>query len=533
MASLYRKLKEYAQADYYPYHMPGHKRRLATDALQPVLDVDITEIDGFDNLHDAEEILLEIQQNTAKIFGAEESFFLINGSSAGILAAISATACKGKKLLMARGCHKSAYHGVYLSRQEVSYLYPGLQEEFGCELPVSVEDVFKRYGACDQEAESNDWEKSNDLKKPEALKVLEDVSAILIVSPTYEGLHADIAQIASLAHKNGIPLIVDAAHGAHLGFHEKWAENAVKQGADLVIQSLHKTLPAPTQTALLHINGNLVDRQKLKRFLGIYQSSSPSYPMMAAMEACVEYVSENREALFDKFYDHWQEMLGALTACRNISFLQQENSDIGKLTFKDRTGRYTGHELYDILLNRYHLQMEMCAGEYVLAMFTVGDDKEGYDRLTAALLELDAELDATRDGYPKEAHESADHEKCEKQEDLNRDICWKSVGMKTVDMLPEVELPLYAAWDEAKEYIRLEEAKGRIAGEFINLYPPGRPMLVPGEKFSRQMIDNLTLYLEQNMHVQGIRINENAYGRFFEVCVLINQQPRQDENVEK
>lgn len=317
MSELFEKLSAYGASDYYPYHMPGHKRRLKTDTMRELAQIDITEIDGFDNLHDAQGILKRIQEEAAAAYGAEESFFLVNGSTAGILSAISTAVSPGGKILMVRGAHKSAYHAAYLRDLQIAYLWPGVHPLFGCNLPATAKEV------------------------EEALQQTPDVQAVFIVSPTYEGLAADVKSIAEAAHKRNIPLIVDEAHGAHLGFDGRWPESSVKQGADLVIQSLHKTLPAPTQTAILHVNGKLVDRCRLRRFLGIYQTSSPSYIFMAAMEDAIATTSANREKLFGDFWEYWKGMTESLSACRNLIFLKEENSDPGKLAVMDKTGFWT------------------------------------------------------------------------------------------------------------------------------------------------------------------------------------------------
>ena len=297
MSELFEKLSAYGASDYYPYHMPGHKRRIKTDTMRELAQIDITEIDGFDNLHDAQGILRRVQEEAAVVYGAEESFFLVNGSTAGILSAISTAVSPGGKILMVRGAHKSAYHAAYLRDLQIAYLWPGVHPLFGCNLPATAKEV------------------------EEALQQTPDVQAVFIVSPTYEGLAADVKSIAEAAHKRNIPLIVDEAHGAHLGFDGRWPESSVKQGADLVIQSLHKTLPAPTQTAILHVNGKLVDRGRLRRFLGIYQTSSPSYIFMAAMEDAIVTTNANREKFFGNFWEYWKGMTEKLSACRNLIVL--------------------------------------------------------------------------------------------------------------------------------------------------------------------------------------------------------------------
>lgn len=477
MSELFEKLSAYGASDYYPYHMPGHKRRLKTDTMRELAQIDITEIDGFDNLHDAQGILKRIQEEAAAAYGAEESFFLVNGSTAGILSAISTAVSPGGKILMVRGAHKSAYHAAYLRDLQIAYLWPGVHPLFGCNLPATAKEV------------------------EEALQQTPDVQAVFIVSPTYEGLAADVKSIAEAAHKRNIPLIVDEAHGAHLGFDGRWPESSVKQGADLVIQSLHKTLPAPTQTAILHVNGKLVDRCRLRRFLGIYHTSSPSYIFMAAMEDAIATTSANREKLFGDFWEYWKGMTESLSACRNLIFLKEENSDPGKLAVMDKTGFLDGEQLYEMLLHKYHLQPEMAAGRYVLAMFTVGDTKEGYERLTKALLEIDEYITAER---KQRTQEKLMEREGNRMADAVTPVC---IQKKT-----QAVIGIGRAWDTPKEWVLLKDAEGKTAGEYVNLYPPGSPIIVPGEIFTKDILTEIAAYRQQGFHVQGVKeIEDDIY----------------------
>lgn len=462
MGELYEKLKSYAASDYYPYHMPGHKRRLGGQVLSAVSGLDITEIDGFDNLHEPTGILQRIQQKAAGIYGTEESFYLINGSTAGIISAISAAVSEGGKILMARGSHRAAYHGAYLRALKIRYLVAETDPDFGCNMEITPTQV------------------------EQALMEDVDIQAVFLVSPTYEGIVSDIAAIAGIVHKRGIPLIVDEAHGAHLGFHPAWPKSSCGCGADIVIQSLHKTLPSPTQTAILHVNGKLVDRNRLKRFLSIYQSSSPSYLFMAAMEEALDLVEKDADRLFGDFLRNWNTMLEKLSHCRCLHFLQKEGMDIGKLVIADKSGHMTGRQLYDSLLNTYHLQAEMAAGNYVLAMFTVGDTEEGYNRMTEALLAIDGAI------YSQYGTCAGGAARIEIRKPLKQ------------SKLPPHGLSLKEAWEGEKEEVVLEEAKGRVAGEFINLYPPGIPILVPGECFTEELCDHIQACIEQGLHVQGM-----------------------------
>lgn len=230
MYNIFDKLKNYSDSDYYAFHMPGHKRNLdLMDGTSPYR-IDITEIDGFDDLHHAEGILKEAQERAAEVYHADETHFLVNGSTVGILSAILGTTEKGDSILVARNCHKSVYHAIYLNELDPVYLYPKFDTELGLSTEIDAEDVQK------------------------ALEEHPKIRAVMIVSPTYDGVVSDIEKIAEIVHEAGCLLIVDEAHGAHFGFDPYFPESANMYGADLVINSLHKTLPALTQTALLHVN---------------------------------------------------------------------------------------------------------------------------------------------------------------------------------------------------------------------------------------------------------------------------------------
>lgn len=458
MGKLYQKLEAYAGEDYYPYHMPGHKRSMGSRPLADCCRLDITEIDGFDDLHQPDGILLEAQERANALYGAEDTYYLINGSTAGILSAVSCAADSGEAVLAARNCHKSVYHAAYLKNLELRYLYPDPAEQFDITLGISAEAV--EYSLLHEK----------------------NIKAVIITSPTYEGIVSDVGRIAKAVHKRGIPLIVDEAHGAHFGFHEGFPRSAVQEGADIVIHSLHKTLPALTQTALLHVRGELIDRERLKRYLSIYQTSSPSYLLMASMDSCMEIIRKEGGALFETFLRRWEAMLSELRRCRNIKILDKrqvicagmKDFDVGKLVISVKGTDMTGQQLYDILLKRYRLQMEMAQGSYVLAMFTVMDRQEGYDRLCDALLQIDGELGSGAE-----------------------------CSVRTYSR-PKVRMRITQALDGAKEKVPLRQCEGRTAAAFLNLYPPGIPVIAPGEQFDIQTIFEIEEWDRQKLSVRGM-----------------------------
>lgn len=471
--SLFEQLYSYGEMDYYPYHMPGHKRRQLGEIPEQLLKADITEIDGFDNLHQPEGLLQKLQERANALYRAEETFYLINGSTGGILTAISSVLPRGGHLLMARDCHKSAYHAAYLRGLRVSYLYAERVKGFDFNEAVTAEQVER------------------------SLAEQPDVGAVLIVSPTYEGRIADIQEIARVVHSRGIPLLVDEAHGAHLGFAEGFAPGSCTQGADIVVHSVHKTLPAMTQTALLHLNGNLVDRERVRRFLHIYQSSSPSYLLMAGICDAMEIVERKGQERFAWFRQRYECMLKRLEACDTFRFVpwqdvEQGRQDIGKLVIDTGPSRVSGQQLYRMLLEQYHLQCEMAAGHYCLAMFTMADETEAYDRMERALLELDGRLAEPRCGTSEEERESS---------------------RRTAAVLskPEIAYSMAEAWDMSWKMTRLSDAVGHPVADFINLYPPGIPLLLPGEVLTESLYQQIMDSLTKELTLQGIKESDGEY----------------------
>ncbi len=472
MQTLYDSLVNYGESDFYPYHMPGHKRRHSAGVLSEIYKLDITEIDGFDNLHQAEGIIKQAQERAAKLYGSEETFFLVDGSTCGVLAAISSVTDRNDTVLIARNCHKSVYHAAFLKELSLCYIYPAQITEYeisGAVSPEEVRTALERYPEC---------------------------RAVVITSPTYEGIVSDIDTISRIVHEKGKILIVDEAHGAHFGMAQGMPENAVRQGADLVIHSLHKTLPSMTQTALLHVNGPRIDRVKLCRYLSIYQSSSPSYVLMASMDSCISFLLENAGSCFEKLKNFHRKFLSCMEICRHIRIGKEEVLrkkgynfsawDICKIVISVKGTSINGQELYDMLLNDFHLQMEMAADSYVLAIMTIADGEEGWKRLADALLQIDGRI---KDGVKNRINDVDDKEE---------------IPQTKISYPPTVKLTIAQALERVGRKIPLEHAQGEISGSFINLYPPGIPIIVPGEVIDANIIGKIQESLKLGLRVQGI-----------------------------
>ncbi len=515
--SIYEKLEAYAKSDAYPFHMPGHKRRV--DWMANVYDIDITEIDGFDDLHHAEGMIKEGMERMAHAVGAKQSYYIVNGSTCGILAAIYGSCPQGATVAVARNTHKSVAHAILLRGLKPIYIYPQNVDNLCISGQVIHKDVEKAYE-----------------QSP-------DIAAVILTSPTYEGIASDIRAIADVVHAHNGILIVDEAHGAHLPYaqniqiaNEPQRQNpltakeskvriadlametrlpysAIHEGADIVIQSLHKTLPCLTQSAALHICSDRVDVKKIERALHIFETSSPSYVLMAGMDLCVRYMQKegaqklreltNRLQLFYERSKNWKQLwfLYPEMKAKRIQAQQIEEQqlrvnqnkpcqvdknlpivDYTKIVFGARGYVNSGRHLHEILHDRYQLQPEMSAPDYVILMTMLIDTEEGFSRLEAALSEINDELEKGVLSWEK------------------KDCVTPSPVFVP---LRQAMFPIEAAEAETIPMV-LEEAEGKISAETVYVYPPGCPFLMPGEEISAELLELVRYYKESGMELYGV-----------------------------
>lgn len=460
MDRLYEKLMAYQREDYYPMHMPGHKRNTKLMQMGNPYTLDITEIEGFDNLHEAQGVLKELSERYSRLYGAGASYLLVNGSTVGILAGISALCRRGDRVLIARNCHKSVYHAVVLKELVPVYCYPQQPEQFPVYGGISVQEI------------------------EEALIKEPDIRLVVITSPTYEGMVSDIGAISETVHRHGAFLLVDEAHGAHFGFHKGFPQSAVRQGADIVIQSLHKTLPALTQSAVLHSNLEPFGH-KIEQYLSIYESSSPSYLLMAGMDRLAALLEEQAEPLFEAYDKHLRSFYQAMEALKNLRLLtagltgqaQIYAFDRSKLTVLVQNRAISGHQLHSILRERYHIIMEMETPGYVLGMTSICDTREGFERLAKALLNIDRELSSADKSVPAYQSRSS-----------------RPVQAMTPGQAAEAD----------SEQVPLMDSQDRISAAFICMYPPGSPLIVPGERIDTELIRQIDWLKLEGITVTGL-----------------------------
>jgi arginine decarboxylase len=490
--------------------MPGHKRRLMPEEDLPYA-WDFTEVSGTDDLHHAEGILHEAMDRTARCFGADRTWYLVNGSTCGNLAGIYAMTSFGGEVIAARNCHRSIFHILELRGLHVHWLMPPIDKEYGIYGSIDVHtvgDMLKRYP---------------------------HVKAVILTSPTYEGVVSDIHSIAELCHAHGVPLFVDEAHGAHFGLFPKagFPDSAIHAGADVVVQSLHKTLPSLTQTALLHLRRGLVSEARIEQGLGIFETSSPSYPLMVSIDACTEYLLTEGEPSFLRWKEALQKFRDRISGLRYYHVLcYGEDSarshgfyafDPSKLLVNAKRAGLTGAMLQDRLLRDYHFELEMSMGSNALAMTGPGEDEQQLLRFADALRELDREAAAAESAkhniscnaagdFIYHHKESAgldrnemsfttggshmirvkenvegtciDVDKYISDLDAEQDITEDSLLKEAMQTAPFACMAISEAVEQPSEIVDIQESSGRISAEYVYCYPPGIPLVIPGEMIS-------------------------------------------------
>jgi len=443
---LVQALLEYANEGMIPFHMPGHKmgKGFEKDFLNKIVMMDVTEIPGLDNLHHATGVIYEAQRLAAKAFGADESFFLVNGSTAGIHGMLLSVCRPGDKLIVPRNCHKSVWNAMVIGDIVPVYIEPEFDEEHLFATQIRFEKV------------------------KEALESHPDAKGIIVVHPNYYGMCADLEKIVIFMHQGGKAVLVDEAHGAHFIFHPDLPPSSGELGADIWVQSAHKTLPAFTQTAYLHCKGQAVDRDHVSRILDMLQSTSPSYPFMASLDWARNYMVQNGRERLDDLIAWVQETREKLEKHLGIHTLEGYKRtevsymDPTRLVIDVGSLGITGYQT-EAILRKHKIQVEMSDWYHVVLICTVADTKDDFEKLYRAFERLKEEAPGKR----------------------------QMKKFVPSGKLPKQILSPRKAFYSAVENIPLREAVGRISGGLIGAYPPGIPRFCPGELIDSEGVDEL------------------------------------------
>lgn len=440
------------------FHTPGHKSgkgistRFRKFVGPKIFSIDLTTLDEVDSLQKPKGVIKEAQALAAKAYGADRSFFLLNGTTGGNHAMILAICGPKDKVLVARNAHKSVLAGLIFSGAEPIFFLPAVDETLKMTLNVTYEATAQAI-----------------LAHPEA-------KTLFLTSPNYYGICADLERIIPLAHSKGIVVLVDEAHGPHLKFHPDLPVSAMEAGADLAVQSTHKIIGGMTQASMLHAKSDRVDMTTLGAVLRFVQSTSPSYILMASLDLARMQMATEGEKLLDKAIKLAQEARSKINRIpglfcfdremvKNPLFGQMGDFDMTKLTINVSELGLSGYQASSILNNRYHIQVEMADSLNVLVIVSIGDRRDDLNRLVEALREIS-----------KERHGQG----------VSPSL-FSKVGLPSFGVAAQMT-PREAFFADHC-YIGLDEACGKISSEIVTVYPPGIPLLVPGEIITREVVD--------------------------------------------
>jgi arginine/lysine/ornithine decarboxylase len=463
---LFEALIRHAMREPHPFHVPGHKMgrsfdRGGRDWYGSILPLDLTELNGLDDLHQPDGAIREAQALAAEAYGAEETRFLVGGSTAGNIALILAVCRPGEKIIVQRNCHKSVYNGILLARAHPVFVVPAVDPVTGAAVGLRREDVERTL-----------------MEHP-------DAKAVFITNPTYYGMGIDLKKLASTVHRFGVPLLVDEAHGSHYGFHPDLPASAMQSGADAAVQSTHKMSTAMTMSSMLHVQGNRLNRDRLFRILAMIQSSSPSYPLMASLDLARRHMVVAGRKEMDQVLPCLQQFRERVSTLSWVTLpaVTEESVyatlDPFKLMLCFRTRAITGFQLQGEL-EAQGIFPELAELGHVLLAASTGTLAEDVELVWNTL-----------------------HARSPLYDDGAKNA--SAAGMLASHFTREQAMPMYEAADADAQSVPLSEAIGAVAAEMVIPYPPGIPLLVPGERIDQQAISLLQKLKESGTRFHGVK----------------------------
>lgn len=480
-------LIEYTKSERISMHIPGHKRtcgcmipELENVVGAMAIGCDITEIAGFDDYHEPEGIIKEAMALAAELFGADETYFIVNGTTAGLMAAVAAAAFEGERVLVASDCHKSITRGLVLSGADPVYISPDIDKKTG--LPSGL-----------------------DPDKVERILNYGGIRAIVLSNPSYYGTYSDLERIVNAAHKYGAVVIVDEAHGAHLRFtDQKLLCDAMSVDADISVQSIHKMLGSLTQSSMLHIKGDRIDRKRLVYNIRMLTSTSPSYLLMSSLDAVRHRMALEGINIWKNIcamVSEYSEKINDIAGMKCITYFTDSQGikkplDTARILISAEELGITGYNLSDILCAKYNIDMEMADDRYVLAVMGTAVARCHLDTLVRALKSISEE-------NVKNIGKSCINGvlKCD-----NIKLDGMSAAAAAAELKHICEITPRKAVFSRHDMIEAGYASGRISAEEIAVYPPGIPLVVPGEKFTDETIIMITELISNHIHIHGVEI---------------------------
>lgn len=486
-APLFEAVQNYLAEGIIPFHVPGHKQGRGLPELTAYLGpralaMDLTCLPGLDNIFNPHEALAEAQELAAKAYGADYAYFLVNGTTSGIQAMIMAVCQPGDKIIMPRNAHKSALGGLIISGARPIYLHPEVNHEFGISTGITPEKV------------------------EEALREHPDAKAVFVVYPNYYGTASNLPAIVAVAHRYGVPVLVDEAHGAHFAFHPDLPPSSMEAGADLAAVSTHKLLGSLTQSSMLLVREGLLDHRHVKAVLNLAQTTSPSYLLLCSLDLARKQAATKGREIFTRVLSLAEKCRSELRQIEGLRLLDREvvgrpgcwALDPSKIVVNVTGLGLSGYEAEAILRHRYGLQVELSDLYNLLFLITVGDTAETVDALIEALRDL-AEVR------------------------VQRNVCKYTPPLPSLP--PVAALPREAFYSETK-IVPLEEAAGEISAEAITAYPPGIPLVCPGELITQEIIDYVSVLKRENADLQGLEDPEFNRIRVLKKVAYLEGQAR-------
>lgn len=460
-APLVNALKASAEQDAAGFHFPGHNRgQAAPPSLTQLIGVrpflhDLPELPELDDLFSPKGAILDSQKRASKLFGSSETWFLVGGTTCGVHAAIMATCSPGDTIILPRNSHISAISGMVLSGVVPYYIIPKYNSQWDFAGGITPSQIKKAI-------EDLKWEGRS-------------VAAVLVTSPTYEGICSDLSKIIKLCHSYGIPVIVDEAHGAHFRFHHQMPFTALEQGADIVVQSTHKVLCSLTQSSMLHMSGGIVDRERISRCLQMLQSTSPSYLLLASLDAARAQIGENPDTIFNKSVELAAEArnriksIPGITVLNILDFSNFPAMDPLRLTVGVWQLGLSGYEADEILCEEHGVICEVAGRQSLTFAITLGTQRQHIRRLVLGLEHLSA-MSLQKKGLDEQRVED---NVCAPFDDISMSLSPRE------------------AFFARKMKVSIGECLGEICGELICSYPPGIPVLIPGEIITERALSYL------------------------------------------
>jgi arginine decarboxylase len=463
---LFTALLTHAEKNPIQFHIPGHKKGVGMDPEfrsfigDNALSIDLINIAPLDDLHQPMGVIEEAQKLAADAYGADHTFFSVQGTSGAIMTMIMTVCSEGDKIIVPRNVHKSVLAAIIFVGAKPVFIQPARDKNLGIDHGIPTRSVRR------------------------ALEKHPDAKAVLVINPTYYGVCTNLKEIVDLVHSYNMPVLVDEAHGVLIHFHDKLPMSAMEAGADMAATSVHKLGGSMTQSSVLNVKGNRVNPKRIQTIISMLTTTSTSYILLASLDTARRHLALNGHAMAERTIELAQYTRKQINEISNLYCFGEEilgeeatyNFDPTKICVHVRKLGITGFEVENWLRDHYNIEVEMSDMYNILCLITPGDTQENVDTLLEALREL--------------SH-------------MNDDVVEVKEVVIKVPAIPQLTLTPRDAFYGETEILPFKDAADRIIAEFIYVYPPGIPILLPGEVITQELIDYIVEHVEVGLPVKG------------------------------